>query len=299
MTEDNAAASVGGWIKAYRKMLENPQLQEHDVRGVFLLFLMQAQRHPRDVWVDKLGRAIPLERGQCWTTIRSLVTAGCKKNRIERILKVLKSGTVIETESRTGVTIVTICKYDDYQGMISGGRTPNGGDGRTVAGQWPDTEQDSIPNPSCDSVTPRESVFNDRQIETYSRNSESPPPHARADARVRAGSSGDDLFDGGERQIKPRPDLAFNGSVIRMSPQRFDEFVELYPEITNHRAELHSLDLWIATLDKDKRQNWESVLASAMAKKINNPAFRNGTGRAQEEDETPAWLVPGYGGIKD
>ncbi|MDH3842763.1 MAG: hypothetical protein OES69_02395 [Myxococcales bacterium] len=290
----------GGYVKTWRSILDNPVLKNPTAWFLFTrFFIMASHKTERVNW---RGSDVILERGQLVISLREWSEKyGLTRKAIRYQMGRLEKHDMVRSESVWGPgqgpygSIITICNYASFQGS-SGNRGP---------GHFPlgahvgPTEQESIPNPSCDSVTPRESVFNDRQIETYSRNSESPPPHARADARVRAGSSGDDLFDGGERQIKPRPDLAFNGSVIRMSPQRFDEFVELYPEITNHRAELHSLDLWIATLDKDKRQNWESVLASAMAKKINNPAFRNGTGRAQEEDETPAWLVPGYGGIKD
>ncbi len=55
---------AAGWIKLWRKLQDNPYLQEHDVRGVFVNMLLDAQREDRDVYCKKIGKVIHLKRGQ-------------------------------------------------------------------------------------------------------------------------------------------------------------------------------------------------------------------------------------------
>jgi hypothetical protein len=62
------------------------------------------------------GHLIKLSRGQLTHSIRFMANAWqWDKARVERFLGRLKTETMVETHSETGQTVITICKYDDYQ----------------------------------------------------------------------------------------------------------------------------------------------------------------------------------------
>jgi hypothetical protein len=60
---------------------------------------------------------------------------------IERLLKRLKSEAMIETRNETGVNVVTICKYNEYQADIGTRETVGETINETSARQSRDTEQ--------------------------------------------------------------------------------------------------------------------------------------------------------------
>lgn len=88
------------------------------------------------------GIAIQLDRGQLAVSVRDLAEALDRpKGWVERLLNRLKSETMIETRAETGVTVITVCNYDEYQPQQDSDRTPRGTRGGTPAGQRQDTEQ--------------------------------------------------------------------------------------------------------------------------------------------------------------
>lgn len=71
-------------------------------------------------WRDRTTRAgkavVKLERGECAHSIRFMAEAwGWHRSKVERFLERLKNETMIETRIETGVTVVTISNYDEYQ----------------------------------------------------------------------------------------------------------------------------------------------------------------------------------------
>jgi hypothetical protein len=57
-----------------------------------------------------------LDRGQLVASVRFMAEAwGWTKSRVDRFLKRLENRDMIGTVSGTGINIVTICKYDEYQ----------------------------------------------------------------------------------------------------------------------------------------------------------------------------------------
>jgi hypothetical protein len=57
-----------------------------------------------------------LERGQLLASVRFLAEKWkWSKSKVERFLNKLKTETMIETHSETGITIITVCKYAKYQ----------------------------------------------------------------------------------------------------------------------------------------------------------------------------------------
>ena len=105
-----------GWIKIWRKAQDNEHLQEADVFGVFCRLVMMASLRDRESYVGKTGKVIKLQRGQLWVSTRDLAAMVSSHKRIRTILKKLEMGTLIGTGVVDGITVVTICNYDRYQG---------------------------------------------------------------------------------------------------------------------------------------------------------------------------------------
>ncbi len=110
-----------GWIKLWRKLDDNPYLQDADTLGVFTRMLLKAAFKKGTVKTS--AGIVTLERGQCWVSHRKWANSmGISKKRFGTILKLLEKGTVIGTATGTGVTIVTLCNYSQYQdGNLEGG----------------------------------------------------------------------------------------------------------------------------------------------------------------------------------
>jgi hypothetical protein len=72
------------------------------------------------VWKDTRARVnnsmFDLTRGQCAFSFRFLAAKwNWSKDKVLRFFRRLKSETMIETQARRDATIITICKYNDYQ----------------------------------------------------------------------------------------------------------------------------------------------------------------------------------------
>lgn len=83
---------------------------------VWLLSRAAWRQHTRTIG----GRTIELERGQLAASIRYMAEAwGWSRSRVERFLVLLETETdgetEIETANETGITVITIRKYDEYQ----------------------------------------------------------------------------------------------------------------------------------------------------------------------------------------
>jgi hypothetical protein len=104
-----------GWIKLWRKVEENPALEEHDALGMFCRLLMRAMRDGDAVFCKKTGRMINLQRGQLWVSLRDLATRKCHYQQVRTIFSRLEQAGIISTEPVAGVTVVTIRNYNEYQ----------------------------------------------------------------------------------------------------------------------------------------------------------------------------------------
>jgi hypothetical protein len=104
--------------------------------------------------IRRIGSAVvELKRGQLAASIRFLAERWqWSKSRVDRFLIRLKNGTMIGTDSGTGILVITICNYDKYQilttpnGTANG--TPSGTSSGTAAGQTKDLKQEerTVPN---------------------------------------------------------------------------------------------------------------------------------------------------------
>ena len=91
-------------------------------REAFVWMIMEASWKPRE---KRVGSAtVFLERGQLSHSIRFLADAwGWKRNRTHKFITRLKNRDMIGTEAGTGVLVITIRKYDEFQAPNSSGGT--------------------------------------------------------------------------------------------------------------------------------------------------------------------------------
>lgn len=83
-------------------------------REAWIWLIVEAAWKDRTKRVD--GKTVAVKRGQVAHSIRFMAEAwGWHRTRVDRFLRELKIETMIETETETGITIITICNYDEYQ----------------------------------------------------------------------------------------------------------------------------------------------------------------------------------------
>jgi|GEM_PF-3353033 len=131
---------MSGYVRLHRTLLGHPAFRNDAEAMVFAWLITKAAWRPTRVrYKDRL---ITLDRGQLSVSVRDIAAAHDRdKAWVERLLKRLKSETMIETHGETGVNVITICNYDLYQPNGEGGETPGKTPAETVARQGRDTEQ--------------------------------------------------------------------------------------------------------------------------------------------------------------
>lgn len=106
-----------------------------------MFLIAEAAWKPTTVRVG--GVMVDLARGQCAHSVRYLAKRWAwSKSRVDRFLTRLKTGTLIGTAVGQGVTVITICKYDEYQIVWLPSGTASGTARGTRAGQQRDREED-------------------------------------------------------------------------------------------------------------------------------------------------------------
>jgi len=110
-------------------------------REAWLWLISEASWKPR---VKRVGSAaIELMRGQLAHSIRFIAEAWrWPKSNVARFLGSLKTESMIDTKTVHGVSVVTICKYDEYQRVSLPDRDSSGTATGTVVGQSWDKQED-------------------------------------------------------------------------------------------------------------------------------------------------------------
>lgn len=132
---------MSGYARFHRSLVGHPAFRNDAEAMAFAYLVLRASWRP--VRVRYKGKALSLNRGQLAMSVRDLADAMDRdKGWVERLLKRLKSETMVETLTETGVMVITICNYEKYQAANdmreTGGETPD----ETDARQTQDTEQE-------------------------------------------------------------------------------------------------------------------------------------------------------------
>lgn len=126
----------GGTFNVSRAIWDHPAFrsEKYSEREAFLWLISEASWKPRSRRVGNFEA--DLDRGQLCASVRFLAEIwGWSKSKTSRYILRLKNRDMIDTESGTGILVITICNYDEYQGQ------PN--ESGTRAGQQPGHERDS------------------------------------------------------------------------------------------------------------------------------------------------------------
>ena len=104
-----------GWIKLYRKILDNPIItKDSDFLAVWVYLLLNATHKEYDA-VFK-GKRITLKRGQLLTGRKSISEKlKIDENKVQRILKSLENEHQIEQQKSNKNRLITIVLWDKYQ----------------------------------------------------------------------------------------------------------------------------------------------------------------------------------------
>jgi len=145
---------MSGTVNISRKIWKSLEFksQTFTEREAFIWMVMEASWKPRDV--RPLNTVIHTERGQLACSVRFMAEAwGWEKSTVDRFLKKLKKRDVIGTETGTGINLITICNYDEFQNANNYSGTPK----NTKAGQKRDSSgtnenKDSIRMKECKST---------------------------------------------------------------------------------------------------------------------------------------------------
>lgn len=104
-----------GWIKCWRKVLENPiVMKSPDHFVIWHMLLYNAEPKPKQALFG--GKPITLKPGQLTTGRKQLsVNSGIAESKVERVLKDLESAQQIEQQTSSKNRLITILQWSDYQ----------------------------------------------------------------------------------------------------------------------------------------------------------------------------------------
>jgi hypothetical protein len=145
-----------GFFIVHRKIFKNYLFERGEFcKGYAWLWLLsEASYEDRDFRVGY--KKISLKRGQLSHSIRYMADVwGWPKSNAQRFLNRLKSDHMIDTDTRSGQLIITICNYEEYQGQPEGQFEESGTDTGTIVGQSRDktnkeTNKQILDTPSGD-----------------------------------------------------------------------------------------------------------------------------------------------------
>ena len=106
--------TMDGFVKLYRSIEDCAAFTSVPEMMAFAWLVMRAAWRPKTVRYK--GKAINLKRGELAVSIRDFSRSWeWSKSKTEWFFKRLKHETMIETRNETGVTVISICKYSEYQ----------------------------------------------------------------------------------------------------------------------------------------------------------------------------------------
>ena len=139
--------SSKGYIKFYRSTLKHPFFRRSEMSEMeaWLWLLSHAAWKPHKARVGDFF--VELERGEVLAAVRHLAMEWrWSKGKVERFVTRLKNEGMVGTRSGTGVTVISISKYNEYQGDEDESGTPVDGESgqvRDKSGTSPGRERDA------------------------------------------------------------------------------------------------------------------------------------------------------------
>lgn len=131
---------MSGYVRIHRALCGHPAFRNDAEAMAFAWMIAKAAWRP--VRVRYKERSVCLLRGQLAISVRDFAKAMDRdKAWIERLLKRLKAETMIGVRHETGVNVVTICNYEQFQTEQDRRKTPDETRDETDARQGRDTEQ--------------------------------------------------------------------------------------------------------------------------------------------------------------
>lgn len=111
-----------GWIALHRQLVDHWISDSLEDLGAWSYLLMIASH--QETKFKLKGRLITLKRGQLARSKLSLAQHfKWSRTKLDRFLRLLKDDGMIELKSYNTTTVITICKYDSYQGVFLRGDT--------------------------------------------------------------------------------------------------------------------------------------------------------------------------------
>ena len=104
-----------GWIKIYRKMLDNPIItKDGDYLSVWIYLLLNATHEIYDTIIE--GQRITLQKGQLVTGRKSISQKlHINESKVQRILKCFENEQQIEQQTNPRNRVITITNWNEYQ----------------------------------------------------------------------------------------------------------------------------------------------------------------------------------------
>lgn len=105
-----------GWVKLWRKALDNPDLEAFDAMGLWCRLMLMASRQERSPKIN--GVRVQLERGQVAVVLSKLAEqGGMERKRMRVLLGKLRAEHMLDwgQAPHKAFTVITICNYDEYQ----------------------------------------------------------------------------------------------------------------------------------------------------------------------------------------
>lgn len=126
---------MSGYIKLHRQLLDSLQFQNPNYLKVWVWMLLKANYKPKtvSVKVSKGYTDVSIQRGQfIFGRHKASVELDMDDSMVYRIVMVFQKASAIEVKSNNQYSIITICKYDDYNSKdeideqpVNSGRTAN------------------------------------------------------------------------------------------------------------------------------------------------------------------------------
>lgn len=103
-----------GWVKIYRKLLDNPISKKPNYLSLFIFLLLKTNHKDNDIILE--GKKTVIKRGQFLTSIFSIANFfHLSTSTVSRVLKYLETERIIKKLSTNKYSLITVLNYGLYQ----------------------------------------------------------------------------------------------------------------------------------------------------------------------------------------